>query len=96
VPEFQSALHVSPNLTKALALLAICERRLGQPSAQADMESAFANLQDAKLRTQVGVELADFYFQQGDLDRTLPIVHSLVQLNPDNVDILFFAQRIYA
>jgi Tfp pilus assembly protein PilF len=95
-PEFQSALRASPSLTKALALLAVCERRLGQPSAQTDMESAFANLQDAKLRTQVGVELADFYFQQGDLDHTLPVVHSLVEANPDNVDLLFFAQRIYS
>jgi tetratricopeptide (TPR) repeat protein len=95
-PEFQNALRASPTLTKAQALLAICERRLGQPSAQADLESAFANLKDPKLRTQVGVQLADFYFQKGDLDQTLPIVHSLVESDPDNVDLLFFAQRIYS
>jgi predicted Zn-dependent protease len=59
------------------------------------MESAFANLKDAKLRALVGVQLADFYFQQGDLDHTLPVVHSLVESDPDNVDLLFFAQRIY-
>jgi len=95
-PEFQSALRASPDLTNALALLAICERRLGQPTAQADMETAFANLKDRKLRTQVGVQLADFYFQQGDLDQTLPIIRSLVESDPDNVDLLFFAQRIYS
>jgi len=94
-PEFQSALRASPKLIKAQALLAICEKRLGQPSAQADLESAFANLTDPKLRAQVGVQLADFYFQQSDLDHTLPIVHSLVESDPDNVDLLFFAQRIY-
>jgi tetratricopeptide (TPR) repeat protein len=94
--EFQSALRASPSLTKAQALLSICEKRLGQPSAQADMESAFANLTDPKLRLQVGVQLADLYFQAGDLDHTLPIVHSLVEANPDNVDLLFFAQRIYS
>jgi predicted Zn-dependent protease len=95
-PEFQSALRASPSLTKVQALLAICERRLRQPSAQTDLESAFANLKDPKLRTQVGVQLADFYFQQGDLDHALPIVHSLVESDPDNVDLLFFAQRIYS
>jgi tetratricopeptide (TPR) repeat protein len=95
-PEFRGALRTSPDLTKALALLAICERRLREPSAQTDMETAFANLTDVKMRTQVGVELADFYFQRGDLDHTLPIVHSLVESNPDNVDLLFFAQRIYS
>lgn len=95
-PEFQSALHSSPSLTRALALLAICERRLEQPSARADMESAFANLTDQKMRTQVGVQLADLYFQQGDLDHTLPVIRALVESDPNNVDLLFFAQRIYS
>src|SRR6202789_885065 len=95
-PEFQNALHSGPNLIKAQALLAICEKRLGQPSAQADLENAFADLNDPKLRTQVGVQLADFYFQEGDLDHTLPVVRSLVESDPDNVDLLFFAQRIYS
>jgi predicted Zn-dependent protease len=45
---------------------------------------------------QVGVELADFYYQNGDLDHTLPVVHELVELAPENVDLLFFAQRIYS
>jgi tetratricopeptide (TPR) repeat protein len=94
--EFHSALRVAPTLTKAQALVAICEKRTGNLSAEQDLEKAFADLKDAKLRTQVGVELADLYFQQGDLDHTLPVVHSLVESNPDNVDLLFFAQRIYS
>jgi tetratricopeptide (TPR) repeat protein len=94
--EFQSALRAAPTLTKAKALLSICEKHLGQPSAQADLESAFANLKDPKLRTQVGVELADLYYQNGDLDHTLTIIHTLVGLDPDNVDLLFFAQRVYS
>jgi tetratricopeptide (TPR) repeat protein len=94
--EFHSALKTAPTLTKAEALFAICERRLGQPSAQADMESAFAKLDDAKLRTQLGVELADTYYQQGDLEKTATVLHSVLDLNPDNVDVLFFAQRVYS
>jgi tetratricopeptide (TPR) repeat protein len=91
----RSALAVSPDLVNAQALIAMCERRMGDPAARADLESAFAKLKDPKLRVQVGVELADVYYQNGDLDRTLPVVHELVELAPDNADILFFAQRIY-
>lgn len=94
--ELHSALRTAPTLSKAQGLIAVCEKRTGNPAAQQDLEKAFADLNDQKLRTQVGVELADLYFQQGDLDHTLPIVHSLVESNPDNVDLLFFAQRIYS
>ncbi|MFZ0663845.1 MAG: tetratricopeptide repeat protein [Acidobacteriaceae bacterium] len=95
-PQFRDALRAAPSLTKAKALLAVCERRLGQPSAQADMEDAFAKLHDATLRTQVGVELADMYYQQGEIERTATILNKLLDLNPNNVDILFFAQRVYS
>jgi tetratricopeptide (TPR) repeat protein len=94
--EFHSVLSAAPSLIKAQALLAICERRLGQPSAEADMEGSFAKLDDAKLRTQVGIELADLYYQRGELERTASVLHTLLDLNPDNVDILFFVQRVYS
>jgi tetratricopeptide (TPR) repeat protein len=94
--ELHSALRTSPSLIKAQALLSLCERRLGQPSAQTDMESSFEKLDDAKLRTQVGIELADVYYQQGELEQTSSVLHTLLELNPDNVDILFFAQRVYS
>jgi tetratricopeptide (TPR) repeat protein len=94
--DFRAALHGAPNLIKAQALLSICERRLGQPTAQADMESAFAKLDDAKMKTQVGMELADSFYQQGELEKTVSVLHELLNLNPDNVDILFFAQRVYS
>jgi tetratricopeptide (TPR) repeat protein len=95
-PEFRSALHGAPSLTKARALLALCERRLGEPAAEHDMEDSFAKLDDSRLRTQVGIELADVYYQRGDLERTSSILHTLLTLNPDNIDILFFAQRVYS
>jgi len=94
--EFHAALKLAPNLIKAQALLSICERRLGRPTAQADMESAFAKLDDAKMKTQVGMELADDHYQQGQLEETVTVLHELLNLNPDNVDILFFAQRVYS
>jgi tetratricopeptide (TPR) repeat protein len=94
--ELRSALEAAPTLMKAQALIAICEKRTGSHSAQADLQSAFAKLKYPQLRVQVGVELADLYYQNGDLDHTLTMVHTLVDLDPDNVDLLFFAQRIYS
>lgn len=95
-PELARALKLAPSLVKAQALLAICEKRLGQPSAQASLEASFAHLDDAKMRSQVGVELADLYYQRGDLDATAAVVRKLLQAEPDNADILFFAQRVYS
>lgn len=95
VTQLDAALAVAPTLVKAKALVAVCEKRMGRPSARADLESVFAQLTDAKLRIQVGVELADLYYQDADIDHTLPVIHALIELDPENVDLLFFAQRVY-
>lgn len=39
--------------------------------------------------------MAGIYDQEGDMDATASVMRSLVDLDPDNVDILFMAQRIY-
>ena len=91
----RKALAIDPSLVKTQALLAICERRLGQPSAQALLEKSFPKLKDKSLQIQVGLELANLYSQQGDLDHTAAMMRSLVDLNPDNVEILYMAQQVY-
>lgn len=93
---FRKALAINPSLAKTEALLAVSERRLGNSSARALLEKSFAKLKDAKLRLQVGLELAGLYLQQGDLSATVPVMQSLVALAPDNVDVLFMAQRVYS
>jgi Tfp pilus assembly protein PilF len=91
----RKALAIDPSLAKTQALLGICERRMGEHSAQALLEKSFPKLKDKNLQIQVGMELASLYSQQGDLDRTASIMRSLVDLNPDNVEILYMAQQIY-
>ena len=91
----EKELRAALPIPQAQGLLGICEKRLGEDGAQAHLEAGFAKVTDAKLRTEIGVELADFYYQRGDLDRTLPVVRTLVALNPENIDILFFAQNVY-
>jgi tetratricopeptide (TPR) repeat protein len=91
----RKALATDPALTKSQALLGICQKRLGDPSARALLEKSFAKLKDKPLRLQVGLELADLYEQQGDSGATASVMRSLVDLDPDNVDVLFMAQRVY-
>jgi len=92
----RNALEIDPSLTKTQALLGISERRLGNPSARALLEKSFPKLADKGLRVQVGMELADLYESEGDLDATASVMRALVELEPDNANILFAAQRIYS
>jgi tetratricopeptide (TPR) repeat protein len=93
---FGAALKIQPELAKPQALLGICEKRLGEPAARGLLEKSFSSLTDPKLRAQVGMELAGLYYQEGDLHRAAPLIQSLVDLEPDNVDILYSAQLLYS
>jgi tetratricopeptide (TPR) repeat protein len=52
-------------------------------------------LKDKSLRLQVGLELAALYDQLGEPGATATVMRTLVDLDPDNVDVLFTAQRVY-
>jgi tetratricopeptide (TPR) repeat protein len=93
---FRKALAIDPSLAKTQALLAICQEKLGDPSARALLEKSFQKLKDKQVRLQVGMELAALYDQQGDPGATACVMRSLVELDPDNVDVLFMAQRAYS
>jgi tetratricopeptide (TPR) repeat protein len=92
----RNALAIDPSLLKTQALLGICERRLGDRSAQELLEKSFPGLKDKNLQIQTGLELANVYYQQGSLDRAASVMRSLVDLSPDNVEILYMAQRVYS
>jgi tetratricopeptide (TPR) repeat protein len=92
----RKALAIDPSLTKTEALLGICQRRLGDPGARVLLEKSFAKLKDKSLRMQVGMELASLYDQQGEPGATATVMRTLVDLDPDNVDVLFMAQRVYS
>jgi tetratricopeptide (TPR) repeat protein len=95
-PYFRGAIKGDAALTKMKALLSVCEMKLGQARAQADMESAYKELHDAKLKARLGIELANLYYERGDLERTARVLQQLLDMQPDNVDFLFFAQRVYS
>lgn len=89
------ALAIDPASIKAQALLGICEKRLGESSAQKLLQESFPKLQDKNLRAQTGLELANLYYQKGDLDNAASVTRSLVDLDPDSAEILYMAQRVY-
>lgn len=93
--DLRKVLAADPSRIDAEGLLGMCEKRLGEPQARQHLERAFAKVRSAKLKTEIGVELADYDYQRGDLDDALPVVRALVALNPENIDILFFAQNVY-
>jgi Tfp pilus assembly protein PilF len=93
--DFRAALTVQPSQLKANALLAICSRRLGDPAAKALLQNSFSKLTDVSLRTQVGMELVALYEREGDAEHAIAVLQNLVDLNPDSVDILYLAQRLY-
>ena len=92
----REALAIAPSLAKTQALLGICQARLGDPSARALLEKSFPKLKDKQLRLQAGLQLAALYDQQGDLGAMASLMRSLVDLDPDNVEVLFMAQRVYS
>jgi Tfp pilus assembly protein PilF len=94
--EFHWALAAQPSFTKALALLGICQKRMGDPSARASLEKAFQKLEEKSLRVQTGMELSGLYEQQADMEAAASLMQNLVALDPENPDILFGAQRIYS
>jgi tetratricopeptide (TPR) repeat protein len=95
-PNFRQALSASPALAKAQALLGICLMRAGDPAAATFLEKSFPGLTEPRLRMLVGMQLVGIYEQRGELDHAAPVVASLVDIDPDNVDLLYTAQRIYS
>jgi tetratricopeptide (TPR) repeat protein len=95
--QLRSAVKLRPTLWKIQALLGLSEKRIGQPAAaQADLEQAFPQLQEEKLRIQAGMELIEIYYAAGQLDKAAGIVATLRQLAPTDTDILYTAYRIHA
>ena len=97
IPQLRAALTLQPTLWKIQALLGIGEKRTGDlQEARGDLEKAFPQVEEGKIRVETGMELIDLYARSGDLDKAAPIVSVLRNLEPTNEDILYTAYRIYS
>ena len=86
-----------PTLWKTVMLLGMCEKRLGNlAAARIDLEHAFPQLVEEKLRIQAGMELTELYYASRDLDKAADTLSVLRALSPDDPAILYTAHRIYS
>jgi tetratricopeptide (TPR) repeat protein len=97
IPELRGALKLQPGLSKIQALLGMAEKRTGQvPAAAGDLEKAFPNLTDPKIRLQAGLELVDLYSASGDLPKAAPVIAALRDADPTNLELIYTAYRVYS
>jgi tetratricopeptide (TPR) repeat protein len=97
IPEFRAALKLRPALWKIQALLGIAEKRTGDVSAaRDDLEKAFPNVSDEKIRIDTGMELIEIYSGTGDLDKAAAVVSVLRKLEPADEGLLYTAYRVYS
>jgi tetratricopeptide (TPR) repeat protein len=97
IPELRAALKLRPTLWKTQALLGIGEKRTGDlNAARRDLEKAFPNVSEEKIRIETGMELIEIYSGTGDLDKAAAAVSILRKLEPTDEALLFTAYRIYS
>jgi tetratricopeptide (TPR) repeat protein len=97
IPHLRAALKLQPNLWKIQALLGLAEKRTGDSNAAiGDLQKAFPNLQEQKIRVQTGMELIDSYSTAGDLAKAAPIISELREMDPTNAELIYTAYRIYS
>ena len=95
IPEMRSALESQPDLWRIKALLGLAEKRTGDPAAaQADLEQAFPNLNEEKIKKQAGLELIEIDTAFGQFANALSITEKLQELLPQDPQILVAAYEI--
>jgi Flp pilus assembly protein TadD len=97
IPQLRAALKLRPTLWKTRSLLGISEKRTGDAeTARLDLEKAFPNVTDTKVRIETGMELIEIYSAAGDLGEAATTVNILRKLEPTDGGILYAAYRIYS
>jgi len=97
IPQLRAALKLQPGIWKIQALLGMAEKRTADTRAALnDLEKAFPNLKEKKVRIDAGLELVEIYSRNGDLDKAAATVSTLRALDPTNVQIVYSAYRLYS
>jgi tetratricopeptide (TPR) repeat protein len=97
VPELRTAVKLQPALWKTQALLGIAEKRSGDvDQAKRNLEKAFPNIREEKIRIEAGMELIEIYSRSGDLDRAAAVIATLKKLSPTDPNVLYSAYRLYS
>jgi Flp pilus assembly protein TadD len=95
IPPLRTALQTKPDLWRIQALAGIAEKRTGDPAAaQTDLEQAFPNLKEIKIKKQAGLELVELDSSAGQLAKAATVTETLQELWPQDPQILFAAWEI--
>src|SRR5262249_23647571 len=62
--------------------------------AQNDLERAFPNVDDSKIRIEAGLELLELHSSTAQLDKALSVAMKLEEFAPQNPQIIFAAHQI--
>lgn len=97
VPELHAAVEKKPDLVKIRSLLGIAERRTGDDRAgRADLEAAFPQIDEEKLKINVGRDLIESYSGSGELNKAATTIDTLLKLKPTDPSLLYTSYRIHA
>jgi len=97
LPQLKAAIGIKPDLWRIRALLGITERRTGdQQSGRTDLEAAFPNITEEKLKIDVGRDLIESYAATDDLDKASDMIGSLLKIEPTNPALLYISYRIHS
>jgi len=95
MPHLRAALESQPDLWKIVALLGIAEKRTGDPrQGQNDLERAFSNVDDQKIRIQAGLELIELDSASAQFDKALSVAAKLEELAPQDPQIRLVAYQL--
>ena len=94
--QLSDALRLKPSLSNARALLGLSEERLGHlHDAALQFGQAFPEIRSHKLRLQVGLQLAQIDYQEGNIEEAVPVLMALQRLDPTNLDVLYASYRTF-
>ncbi len=97
IPQMRAAINLQPDLWKVRALLGFAEEHSSDlPDARKDLEASFPNIEERKLKIEVGLDLVGIYTASSDLDRAATIITLLKTTYPDAPEVLYAAYRTYA
>ena len=95
-PHLRAGLALDGTQSKLQMLLGSCEHRSGHlPEARKDLAAAFSSLQDAKIRTQAGLEMVEVDTAMSDLPAATQTVNQLRIAFPADPEVLYVAYRVY-
>lgn len=96
VPQLRAANSQRSGMGRIQFLLALCEGRLGdKAAARADLEGAFPNLKEPKLKSEAGSSLIQMYESSDDLEKAAEVVAALRADNPTDVQLIFESYRLH-